>query len=231
MRISSYAAGVACLLVFGSTARAENAWYVSGSVGGHFEEDANGPETFFKTSNRSITATGTNRTDYDPGAGVNAAIGYRLSKHFRLEAELGYAEYSVSNAHPFTTDPNFPRLNGATFSRRSGGGVSLVTSTINAFVDINPLVGRYTPYFGAGAGEAYDDASTSHLASRTGVPFTGVGGHYTTGVAFAEAGVSVPLGKRLIISPAYRHLEFFGSSSARRNQAADVVKLGLRYGF
>jgi opacity protein-like surface antigen len=207
-------------------AQGESGWYVSGSVGGYFRETTTTSETFDKTYNRSIRASGTETQSFDPGVIGNAALGYHLSPQFRVEAEIGYFSYSASTMNPFTTDPRFPRLNGSTFIRQTGDDWSRFTGTVNVFYDFPGLMG-VSPFVGTGIGASANHRTNGFYTAANGGTFDSSGGASTQGLWLLEGGVSVPLTENLSVVPAYRYVHYF----AGNEDVAHIVKLELRYSF
>jgi opacity protein-like surface antigen len=228
MRLGLFCSAAVVAAMLAVSARAESPWYVSGSLGGYFREGASGPDTFFKIDDPSISSPGTQRESFDPGYIANAAVGYRLLANVRVEAELGYADYMLSTVSPQAD--TFPQLNGQPFNRQTGGEWSRFTGTINAFYDL-PVPGRFVPYVGLGVGGAHGEATTARLVSSTGAIFESLGGSSTRGVMLAEGGVSIALSEHISLVPAYRYLRYFLNASVGGDEAAHIVKLGLRYSF
>lgn len=225
MRLKSMFCAAAAMLACAPAARAESPWYVSGSLGGYFREDSSGVETI---TNHVITAPGIVTDTFDPGILANAALGYRLPAGFRLEAEAGYASYQAA-----TTNPNsapFPTLRGQQFNRQTGGGRTVFMGTLNVFYDL-PFTGRFVPYLGGGLGGAHTEAQHTRFVDSEGNGFTESSGEATRGVALVEGGVNISLSSHLALVPAYRYLLFFTDQSSRGDEAAHIVKLGLRYSF
>ena len=122
------------------------------------------------------TGPGTNTLTFDPGYAVNFGIGYKLPLGFRIEAERGYAHYSLASVSPLSTNGAFPALNGNRFTLQSGGGRDQYSAVLNAFYDL-PISGWLVPYIGAGAGVNTTYAQTSTFVGPGGGPrFTEVGG-------------------------------------------------------
>src|SRR5579863_7884139 len=128
-----------------------NPWYVQGTIGGFFRQDASGPLTIHRGP---ISAAGTNTSTFNPGVIGSLALGYDVANRIRLELEFDYATYTGNTISPFTADPNFPLLKGGPLTRQSGDRFSLVVSTLNAFYDF-PVTHYLVPYLGGGIGAAY----------------------------------------------------------------------------
>jgi opacity protein-like surface antigen len=221
-------AAVAIAAGFGATAacRAESPWDVSGSIGGVFRPSDQVNTQFFHAATPSITVPGTNRRDFDPGVAIDAALGYRLSPHIRIEGEISYAGYAVDKIFPQTFAPGFPALNGQAFDKTSGAGVSREGGAANIFYDFSPIA-RVTPYVGIGAGASFAHANTGVFADAGGASFRTPGVSAAVGTAMVEGGLSIPLWPHLALVPAYRYLHAF----APQGGSAHVVKVGLRYSF
>ncbi|HZL00901.1 MAG TPA: outer membrane beta-barrel protein [Caulobacteraceae bacterium] len=219
--------GVAGVLTLGFAAHAESPWYVSGSVGDYFRVASTTATTFFKIDDPSITTNGTNHFSFDQGVMANVAVGYRLTPNVRLEEELGYSNDVASAINPVASSPDFPRLDGRTFSRQSGADYSRFTATVNGFYDFRNISSRFTPFVGIGGGVSDGRRTTGHFADADGDPFTGKGDSFVAGVGLLEAGLNVGLSKRWSIQPAYRYVHIFKTGA----DDAHVADLGLRYSF
>jgi opacity protein-like surface antigen len=260
MRIVSLATAVAAAgLSLAASAHAQSRWYISGDLGGYFREDGDGSETFSKlvaspaTSTTTVTknpdgsitavtsekppqpphlvkAQGTAKSAYDPGLVGHVALGYRLTSHLRVEAELGGTGYDRSKISPYTADLNFPELNGSALSRRSGGSFQRFTGEMNAFYDFAPLGRLATPYAGFGLGGWAAGSSTGVYAGPTG-SFTQSGGHSTSAFAMVEAGVSLRLSRHWSVVPAYRYVHVLDGTTGNRSDVAHLAKVGMRYAF
>jgi opacity protein-like surface antigen len=208
-----------------AAAQAESSWYVSGSAGAYLREDASGNTTI---TNGVTSAPGTNRSSFDAGPIVNLAVGYRLPARFRVEVEAGYATYLRSTINPVSA--GFPQLTGADFNRESGGRFNNYSATINLFYDI-PIDDQLVPYVGGGIGGVHRDLSRGVYVSNAGLRFNEAGGSGDFGIALVEAGLSIGVGHNLSIVPAYRYIRFFANTPATGDEAAHVLKIGLRYDF
>src|ERR1700741_5165373 len=93
-------AGTAIVLSAAVSARADEPWYVSGSVGGYFREANSGSDTFFHSDNPSFKVPGSNRFSYDSNVIGNLAVGYTVLPQVRLEAEIGYVDYTGDTLNP-----------------------------------------------------------------------------------------------------------------------------------
>jgi opacity protein-like surface antigen len=211
------------------TSASENAlspWYIQGSIGGFFNQEVSGPETFFKQNNRQITATGTDRVDFSPGPIGSFAIGYNLMEEIRVETEFDFAFYNLNSIHAFTTNPNFPDLDGSRLTRQSGAQRSRFIGTLNAFYDF-PISYGLVPYVGGGLGVAHISGSDGLFSGTNVTDFLETGVSRTTGVGFVEAGISFPVTDQISIVPAYRYMHFFAGGT----QAAQIGKIAVRYRF
>jgi opacity protein-like surface antigen len=217
---------VAMAFAFAAPAWADGPWYVSGSIGGYFREDDNIATSFFHLDNPSFKVPGTASRSFDPAVIGNLAVGYAVMPQVRVEAEVGYFDYSGSTINPLAHNVNFPRLNGSTFVRQSGNDWSRFTGTVNAFYDFLPIVG-FTPYVGAGVGASADHKTTGVFIGPTGSTFTERGGAGTDGLVLAEGGASIPLTDDLSVTASYRYAHFFSSGEG----TAHIVKMGVRYSF
>lgn len=253
MRSWLVAAGCAAAMVWGApAARAESPWYISGSAGGVFVQDFADGTTFSKTipilapqlrqtmaGNNivvvahpptfvtvPVTARGTQRLSYSPGAAAYLAIGYHVSSHIRLEGEVGYAHFSVSTLRPSSASTYFTRLNGQTFEHQSGAAVDRISWTLNAFYDFPTLASRFSPYLGLGLGGLENHRTTGRFVDAVGTTFTSNGGWVVGTEALLEAGVGIRVARRWMVSPAYRYDHLLPSG-----QDAHLVKVGARYLF
>jgi opacity protein-like surface antigen len=198
---------------------------VSGSAGGYWREDQSGPTTI---TNHIITAPGTIHESFDPGAALNAAFGYKLPAGIRIEGEIGYAHYKSHTAIPVSSA--FPTLDGRTFNLRSGGDFYRYTGTVNAFYDWH-LTGTLTPYVGAGIGVAHMENKRTLFVSASGATFLQGGTSRDHAVVLAEGGIAVAVAPSWSLVPAYRYVRYFVPGNRSGDEAAHVVKLGLRYSF
>jgi opacity protein-like surface antigen len=222
-----FAAGGAVALSWAAAANAESGWYVAGSAGGYFREGVTEGETFYKITDPSVTAPGTIKFSFDPGAVANISVGYRVASHFRIETELGYDSYVGSSLNPFTTNPNFPHFDGRTFTRQSGAEYSRFTGTVNIFYDFSPLASRFTPYVGVGVGGESGRKTAGHFVSADGTTITGQSGTGSAVLGLVEGGLNIALSKHWSVVPAYRYIHVFDGNG----EAAHIAKLGIRYSF
>ena len=217
-------AGVA--IACAGPARADGPWYISGSVGGYFREDDSFATRFHHSNDPTFTVPGTNTESFDSGVIGNFAVGYSVMPQVRLEAELGYTDYTLSTLNPLAHDPHFPRLTGATFVRQYGARFSRFTGTVNAFYDFMPIAG-FTPYAGVGIGASDNRKGFGFFTGPTGSGFNDTGGSSAQGLALLEVGASYPLTENLSVTAAYRYVHYFEDNE----DVAHVVKMGIRYTF
>lgn len=87
------------------------------------------------------------RVDLNSGYAIGSALGYRVSRFFRLEGEAAYR----SNSYDQITvkDMRFP----------ASGGIQKVTAMGNGVIQIPMLENSLIPYVGAGIGERWDRES------------------------------------------------------------------------
>jgi opacity protein-like surface antigen len=218
-------AGFLVVAFTGSDVRAENSWYILGSLGAYLREDASGATSF---SNGIVSGQGTNRFSFDPGPIANVAIGHKLPANFRAEIEAGYASYFRSKVNPQSA--SIPALDGSDFNRVSGGRFNNYSGTLNLFYDI-PINDALAPYVGIGMGGVHRDLSRATYVSSGGTRFLVAGGSGNFGTALVEAGLSVDIGQNLSIVPAYRYSHFFSDTPQSGDEVAHIAKLGLRYSF
>jgi opacity protein-like surface antigen len=208
-----------------AVALAAGPWYVSGSVGGYFREDATPTTTI---SNGVIVSPGEVARTFDPGYILNLAVGYRLPARLRAEIELGYADYDADSVTPMAAAPL--ASNGVTFSRPIGSDLHRYMVTANLFYDL-PVEGRFVPYVGGGIGAIHVQAATITYESAAGGRFTSRLAAGDKAVALLEGGVTIAVTDAIAVVPAYRYLRQAGSVGNNGTEVAHVVKLGMRYSF
>jgi hypothetical protein len=218
-------AGVLLVSSAASAAHAQGPWYVSGSVGGYFRQSEPFDTTFFHIGSSGPAAAGSNRRDFDPGVIGALALGYRVNPRLRAEVEVSYAGYDVGSLHPSTPDASF-NFHGQEFTRQSGGA-STTGASANLFYDFPPVGKALTPYVGLGGGGAWTHLSGGAYAGPAGGVLHGAGGSSTAALALVEGGLSVAVGPRLSIVPAYRYSYIF----TKNENVGHAVKVGLRYAF
>ena len=201
---------------------ADSPWYLEGSAGAVFTED----------NSRAVTdhiggtsAPGTNTTTYSAGPSLTFGVGYRLPQipHLRLQAEFGYAHYTVDTIAPASAA--FPSLDGSQRPTLSGGNRDFFTTDAEAFYDL-PSYGRVQPYLGGGAGWYHLSAGDVITTTSLGAPFTGHTGDVDGPILLAEGGLNIAIDDGWSIVPAYRYQHLF----ANEGRATDdhVLKIGLR---
>lgn len=220
--------GVAAASMWTIQAEAQSPWYVEGSVGGYFRDAQSSSEAFFHEATPTTTVPGTIKQTFSPGIIGDIGLGYRVSPHIRLEAEVGYFGYDTHAVNPSTAAAGFPELNGQTYTRQSGAEWSRYSGTVNAFYDFSPIAKRFTPYVGGGVGASADHRTTGLFTNATGQTFSGSpGGSSSEGLGFLEAGVAIAIAPHWAIVPSYRYVRFFSANE----DVASVAKVGLRYSF
>jgi len=207
------------------TACAQSPWYVEGSAGALWRSNAN-RSTIFNNA-LGITGPGTETVTYNPGPVFNLGLGYRLPLGFRVEAEGGYAHYSIDTVSPLSTDGTFPTLNGSSFTPQSGGGRDQYSGKLNAFYDL-PFSGWIVPYVGAGLGVYVNKSQTTVVISQSGSRLNMAGGSSTNSGVLAEVGLNIILDSNWSVVPSYRFEHLFTKSGAAGNDA-NILKLGFRY--
>ncbi len=221
-------AALALWLGAAAPALAQGPWYVSGSLGGYFRDEAGGPDTFFHSNAPDVRVSGTDRIGFDHSALTgNVAVGRRFFGRFRVEGELGYTRYAAETLNPSTSAAGFPDLNGQTFKRQGGDDYTRFTGEVNGFYDIATVAGRYTPYVGAGVGGSDNHQSQGFFEASDGTPFNVGGGSSTQGFAMAEGGLAIALTPQISLVPAYRYVHYFNGGE----DVANVAKLGVRLSF
>jgi len=219
-------AGMAIVLSIAAPARADGPWYVSGSVGGYFRESNSGTTSFFHSDDPTFRVPGTESLSYNPSVIGNVAVGYALMPQIRVEAEIGYTDYTGNTLNPLTHNPKFPRLNGSTFTHLNGDDYRRFMGTANVFYDFLPMAG-FTPYIGGGIGASANKKSFGQFVGPTGSRFNSSGGSSAEGLALLEAGAAYPLTDNLAITASYRYMHFFDDGE----DIAHIVKMGVRYSF
>jgi opacity protein-like surface antigen len=219
-------AGMAIVLSTTMPARADGPWYVFGGVGGYFRETDSISTSFIHSNDPSFKVPGSNRLSYNPGVIGNLALGYTVMPQVRLEAEIGYLDYTGDTLNPVAHSPRFPRLNGSTFTRLYGDDYRRFMGTANAFYDFAPIAG-FTPYVGAGIGASANRKSFGQFVGPFGSRFNSRGGSGAEGLALVEGGVSYPLTNDLTVTASYRYIHFFDDGE----DIAHIVKMGIRYSF
>jgi opacity protein-like surface antigen len=231
MRFHVLAATIAAGVSLASSAKADSPWYVSADFGGYFRQPVSVGTTFGKIDDPSVKATGVQTRDFNRGVTGQLAIGYRLTRRLRLEAELGEAVYTDSKIFPYTTDPNFPRLNGSEWDRASGLTEQRFSGAVNVDYDF-PLPHGVTPYVGLGVGAWASRVATGTYEQVGGIfntetPFLSKGASATAGFGQVEAGVAYRITRNWSVVPAYRFVRSFREAG----DTANVAKVGLRYAF
>lgn len=224
MRITLSLLSALAGLSIASAARAQSAWYISGSAGGAFFPDQTASVTL---RGAGTTGPATSMRSFDPGIALDAAVGYHLPMGFRIEGEFGYIHSSRDSTTISTSNPlQAATFNGTRFTSPDGGAMNFFTATANIFYDIPVHVAGIAPYVGAGFG--YYHASIDTVTYNIPFRFTGSGSEVSNAVILAEAGVTVPLAPSLTLVPAYRYEHFFNSDGSWDSHQ---IKLGLRYDF
>ncbi len=174
-----------------------------------------------------LHAVGVEKVAHQPGESLNLALGYRVNARFRVEVEAGYTQYASGSLRPFTSNPNFPALDGRAFRQNTGGDYSRETATLNSFYDLRPAGARWAPYLGLGVGAAATRRTTGYFTSADGHNFRSDGGSGVSGLALAEAGLNIRLAPNLTLAPAYRYVRYFNANA----DIAHVIRASLRYAF
>lgn len=242
----------ACVAVVGfcaSSAQADD-YYVSGALSGVFREPSTAatsqlvevpgpapgsfPDLFVNGQpTRFVSAIPARaHTDFRAGVETDVSLGRRFSLGaygaLRAEVEFSFRDYQVGTT-TVTSQPGQPYTGIlATTKTTSGLHEQRYAETANLFYDLTRLKG-FTPYLGTGIG--YQEGLQTS-GERTSASPLGVGtAHYNSssandGTWFAEAGVAVPLTKRLSIAPAYRYSQAFAG-----NKPIHLMRVALRYSF
>jgi opacity protein-like surface antigen len=166
---------------------------------------------------------------FDTGFSIGAALGYKFTKHFRLEADLGYRQSDVD------------KITGFAVPLGGSGDMSTLTVLGNAYYDFDlgiPIV----PYIGVGIGLGVVDVNTSDSANRVSVNDSA-----TTFAWNLMAGISYGLFDNVDLDLGYRYLGaidpeldatfapvgIFGERTDTVNVDVDIheIFLGMRYTF
>lgn len=210
---------------------ADYPWYISGSAGAYLRQDttlSNG-ETSIENGTNTVLFPSTNTTSFNPGEFGSVAFGRSIIWGFRTEAELDFAHYTPSSFTPSPSNGNVVTgVNGTKFDATSGSHNRFMGS-VNLFWDA-PLKGYLKPYVGVGFGIVKDSGSTSTYANANGFTYAQNAAQSTAPIVLGEVGLAVALSPRWSIVPAYRYVHFFNSGSTVE-EAANIVKLGLRFNF
>lgn len=209
-------------------ASAQSGLYISGGAGAALMPDYSRDVTIRVGG---VSGPGTNTTTYNTGESVNAAVGYHLPLGFRIEGEFGYQHYTTDSISPFSSDGQFPPINGTRLTNPSGGDHNVLTGTANLFYDLPVTFAGFTPYIGGGGGY-YHAGSTNAVFFDpvTHGPFTSHAQDGGGGMVLGEAGVSYHVMPNLSLTVAYRYEHFF-HPPVGTDAAGNIVKLGLRYDF
>jgi opacity protein-like surface antigen len=217
----------AAVLLSSQAAMAEGPWYVSGSIGAYIRQDATSDNVSFWGSS-GATGYGTNAKTYDPGVVVNAAVGRRVFGPFRVEGELGYANYGVGSVSPHDVTGAIRAFDGRRYNVTSGADSDRYTATVNAFYDF-PMFGRLMPYAGVGVGFAHAEESSGRFVIGNST-FSASSGSDDAAIMLGEIGGAVSLNNSWAIVPSYRFEHYFYSGNSTEENA-HILKLGLRYSF
>ncbi len=198
-------AATAFLAVFGAVAgaRAQRPWYLSDSIGGYFRRSDQVDRQFFNSADPQAPASGVNGREFVPGVVGSGAVGYRLNPHLRIEAEVNFAEYTGAGIFPQTSALGFPQLDGQAFNHTSGDKFTRVGGEVNIFYDFSRM-GTVTPYLGVGGGSVSGRTEAGLFADGAASTFSTPSSSMTSGMAMAEAGLSIAVAPHLSLVPAYR---------------------------
>ena len=155
--------------------------------------------------------------DYENGPFFSGALGYKVNKNFRIEAEASYTSVGADS------------ITGNGVSIDLSADIDLLSFTANAFFDI-PTKSGFTPYLGGGAGIVRWDTGTI-TATLNGTSVSAAGDSGSDLTAFGEVGVAFSLSDNVDLVPAYRYQWFDNSTSTEDADSAHIFKLGLRIGF
>jgi Outer membrane protein beta-barrel domain len=208
-----------------SAANAQSDWYLSGSAAAYLRQDSTYSASISKPG--AAPAADTEKDNYDPGAMVSVGVGKRIGQHLRVEGQLGYAGYTISRINPFTTDPNYPRIDGRAFYQREGVRYTRETADIIGFYDFNPMRWGVTPFLGAGLGASEDHRGAGVLQSADGATMTIQAKSAAELLGLAEFGLSIPLTPGLTLVPNYQFVRYF----RRTPDAVNVFGATVRYAF
>jgi len=175
----------------------------------------------------NVTGTTTGNIDYKFSSGGNIAIGYEpqalknATGDVRLEAEAGYHAFGLKDV----------TAGGVTNSNPTGD-LKVATLMGNAYYDLHTGT-QFTPYVGAGVGEAHIDFARNNGFGATQSSDNRLGYQFMTGVSYTPA-----LMPKTDWSLGYRYL---GTTSPQFTTATGNVKfdaihasnfeIGFKYHF
>lgn len=101
---------------------------------------------------------------FDTGQSVGALVGYAVSHHIAVEAEIGHARFDMDRLKFGLSSPGHGNVHGGSLSGSVGldGNIDAWTGFANLLVAPTG-VGILTPYFGGGIGAAYFDSDVKSI--------------------------------------------------------------------
>jgi opacity protein-like surface antigen len=236
----------AALALFTNLAWPAGDWYVSGTAGATFLNDADLEPFIAVPVVPGITFPDRLATDggFDTGFAVAGAIGRRVGDNWRLEGEIGYRRNALDRLSlvGFFTDA----VDGGR-GNDIGGDMSALSFMANVFYDI-PLDMPLRPYLGGGVGLAHlwSSASFPNIAAAAAVclilqpcdniPTERFSGSDTVFAYQAGVGLAYEIISNLTASVDYRY--FATSDPSFRTGGAKIdsysthnVSLNFRYEF
>ena len=154
-------------------------WYLTGDVGGVFQQDT----TFSQSTSPGVKTPGT----FNPGIRGDIAVGYNLNKSFAVELESGVLWNSID------------KFGGVTLSQASQSLDFYSIPVLAKVVYKVPTGNAWTPYFGVGAGGVIGMADFQNTAGHS--------SDTTFIFAYqAEAGLDYALTKNTSVGIAYKFL-------------------------
>ncbi len=199
-------------------AAAKFAYSMPDDVDGSFSKDGTKEDGFAKLSE---------------SAQINLALGRRLTQMLRAEVEFGRTQYDIDSVVDDVTRR----------SRRASGNVTLYSSLLNAYLDIQNRT-RFTPYFGAGVGATFvkgndislEQSSTSMEEGDVSTTVANKSAWIPTGML--AAGSSYDISRNLELDLAYKAFfsgDLTGSRKGTSGESDVLIShnamLGLRYNF
>ena len=154
---------------------------------------------------------------HEPGWGGSGALGYKIGNGFRIEFEVGYAEYDLKD------------ITGNGVTRSLSGTNKVLSFTGNAYYDFRIWPG-INPYIGGGMGMAHVDRGSVSLTAGGATATVGVNNKNDFTAVF-ETGLNIELTRNIELVPAYRFQWVEDGSKGVGDDQIHQARLGLRYTF
>lgn len=167
-------------------------------------------------SDFSESTTGfTGNYNADNGTNLSAALGLRINRRWRGEAEISYRSLELDHT----------KFNGATF--QLGGDVTSWIYMLNVYYDFDPVWENIQPFLTAGIGLAFHDVAISD-------PNTALPNITDDDINFAwqvGSGLKYRLKENLAVTGNYRYLATtnIGAQSYDLDYDSHEIRLGLEY--